>query len=172
LGSEVGKGTSITLFLPRATALPAARSDGGENAPPAVSVRVLVVEDDIEVAAVTAELLRDIGYQPIEAHDGYGALAILERDPAIEFVLSDIVMAGGISGFDLARTLRERRPELPVLLATGYSRYARQVVEEGFELVEKPYHREALTVSIKAALGRARSGRSIAAGATEATLRT
>jgi FixJ family two-component response regulator len=81
-------------------------------------------------------------------------------------------MAGGISGFDLARTLRERRPELPVLLATGYSRYARQVVEEGFELVEKPYRREALTVSIKAALGRARSGRSIAAGATETTLRT
>ena len=172
LASEVGKGTSITLFLPRATALPAARSDGGENALPAVSVRVLVVEDDTEVAAVTAELLRDIGYQPIEAHDGYGALAILERDPAIEFVLSDIVMAGGISGFDLARTLRERRPELPVLLATGYSRYARQVVEEGFELVEKPYRREALTVSIKAALGRARSGRSIAAGATETTLRT
>ena len=172
LASEVGKGTSITLFLPRATALPAARSDGGENALPAVSVRVLVVEDDTEVAAVTSELLRDIGYQPIEAHDGYGALAILERDPAIEFVLSDIVMAGGISGFDLARTLRERRPELPVLLATGYSRYARQVVEEGFELVEKPYRREALTVSIKAALERARSGRSIAAGATETTLRT
>ena len=134
--------------------------------------RVLVVEDDTEVAAVTAELLRDIGYQPIEAHDGYGALAILERDPAIEFVLSDIVMAGGISGLDLARTLRERRPELPVLLATGYSRYARQVVEEGFELVEKPYRREALTVSIKAALERARSGRSIAVGATETTLRT
>src|SRR5207237_2155828 len=115
LASEVGKGTSITLFLPRATALPAARSAGGENALPAGSVRVLVAEDDAEVAAVTSELLRDIGCQPIEAHDGYGALAILERDPAIEFVLSDIVMAGGISGFDLARTLRQRRLELRLL---------------------------------------------------------
>ena len=60
-------------------------------------------------------------------------------------------MPGGMSGIELARTLRETRPGLPVLLATGYSQYAEQVVEDGFILVEKPYRRDALTASIRAA---------------------
>jgi len=64
-------------------------------------------------------------------------------------------MPGGISGIDLARQLRERRPDLPVVLATGYSRYAPQIVDEGFILVEKPYSRDALAAAIHAAVERA-----------------
>ena len=61
-------------------------------------------------------------------------------------------MPGGVSGLDLARTLRERRPELPVILATGYSRYASEVAAEGFALIEKPYRRDALAASLRSAL--------------------
>ncbi len=92
--------------------------------------------------------------------DGKAALAVLERDPTIELVISDIVMPGGMSGLDLARTLREHRPELPVLLATGYSHYALQVLSEGFTLVEKPYRRDALAASIRAAVEHGKRARS------------
>jgi two-component system NtrC family sensor kinase len=119
-----------------------------------VTARVLLVEDDVEVTRVTAELLREIGFQPQWARDGQAALAALERDPTIELVMSDIVMPGGMSGLELARILRQHRPELPVLLATGYSQYAAQVVKEGFALVEKPYRRDVLAASLRAAVER------------------
>jgi two-component system NtrC family sensor kinase len=70
--------------------------------------------------------------------------------------MSDIVMPGGMSGLELARTLREHRPELPVISATGYSQYAMQVMIEGFTLVEKPYRREVLAASLRTAIERAR----------------
>ena len=87
--------------------------------------------------------------------DGNAALAALDRNPTIELVMSDIVMPGGMSGLELARTLREQRPELPVVLATGYSQYALQVVKEGFTFVEKPYRRDVLAASLRAAIERA-----------------
>jgi len=95
--------------------------------------------------------LQDIGLQVIWARDGKAALAIFERDPTIEMVMSDIVMPGGMSGLDLGRAVRENHPDLPVLLTTGYSQYAPQVVKEGFVLVEKPYHRDVLAMSIQKA---------------------
>jgi two-component system, NtrC family, sensor kinase len=65
-------------------------------------------------------------------------------------------MPGGMSGRGLARTLREHRPELPVVMATGYSQYAQQVVKDGFALVEKPYRRDVLAASLRAAVERGR----------------
>ncbi len=155
--SAPGKGASVTLLLPRASvAAVAAPRPGAAVARPAAA-RILFVEDDREVAQVTAELLRDIGYEAVEAHDGEAALSALERDPAIALVLSDIVMPGRVSGLDLARALRERRPELPVLLATGYSEYGAAAAGEGFALAPKPYRREALAAAIRAALERAQT---------------
>ena len=153
--SAVGKGTSITLFLPRATERPAAApSDGATAVPVAASALILVVEDEAEVPRVTMEVLREIGYQAVEARDGHAALALIERDPTIELVLSDVVMPGGISGLELARTLRTLRPGLPVLLATGYTQWGSRVVDEGFTFIAKPYRREALAGAIRAALAR------------------
>jgi CheY-like chemotaxis protein len=103
---------------------------------------------------VTAELLREIGFQAERVRGGQAALAALERDPTIELVMSDIMMPGGISGLELARTLRQHRPEPPFLLATGYSQYATQVVKEGFALVEKPYRRDILAASLRVAVER------------------
>jgi DNA-binding NtrC family response regulator len=125
-----------------------------------VPARLLLVEDDVEVAQATTELLRDIGLRVIWARDGKAALATFERDPTIEMVMSDIVMPGGMSGLDLARALRKNHPELPVLLTTGYSQYALQLVKEGFVLVEKPYHRDLLATSIQRAAERGRRLRS------------
>jgi signal transduction histidine kinase/CheY-like chemotaxis protein/integral membrane sensor domain MASE1 len=161
--STPGQGTSVKLLLPRATAtagLPIAPSEA-ESAAAAetASAHILFVEDDAEVAEVTAELLQDIGHRAVEARDGDGALAALERDPTIELVLSDIVMPGRMSGLELARILRKRRPELPVLLATGYSQYVSPAAAEGFVLVEKPYRRDVLGGLIRKALERSRRER-------------
>jgi signal transduction histidine kinase/ActR/RegA family two-component response regulator len=159
--SEVGQGTSITLVLPRASTHPAARCSVAHHVEPAAPpFRILLVEDDDEVAEPTAELLRDIGLQVLRVSDGKSALATFERDPTIEMVMSDIVMPGGMSGLDLARTLRELHPELPVLLATGHSQYALEAVKEGFILIEKPYHRDVLTASIRRAAEYASRARS------------
>jgi CheY-like chemotaxis protein len=122
-----------------------------------LSARILLVEDDREVAKATEELLRDMGFDTRWAGDGAEALALAERDPAIAIVLSDVVMPGGVSGLDLARRLRERRPELPVILGTSYSGYAPQVVTEGFALIGKPYHRAGLATALRSALERSRS---------------
>jgi signal transduction histidine kinase/CheY-like chemotaxis protein len=157
LESSPGKGTSVTLILPRATATLGMAQPlvGSEPMPEPSSARILFVEDDAEVAQATAELLQDIGYQPVEARDADSALTALERDRTIALVLSDIVMPGRLNGLDLARTLRQRRPELPVLLATGYSQYAGAAASDGFGLVEKPYRRASLAASIRAAFERA-----------------
>src|SRR5208337_601437 len=116
------------------------------------SGRILLVEDDRRVAEATQDLLRNIGFDTRWAGDGTAALALVESDPKLALVLSDVVMPGGVSGLDLARTLRDRRPELPVILATGYSSYASEVVAEGFALIEKPYRRDVLAASLRSAL--------------------
>ena len=151
--SEVGEGTSITLLLPRASSKhsPVAYSATNDAEQVVTPFRILLVEDDDEVAEATEELLRDIGLQVVRVPDGRAALATFERDPAIEMVMSDILMPGGMSGLDLARTLRRHRPELPVLLVTGHSQSALQAVKEGFTLIRKPYHRNVLAASIQKA---------------------
>jgi signal transduction histidine kinase/CheY-like chemotaxis protein/integral membrane sensor domain MASE1 len=159
--SEVGRGTSITLYLPRATGTSlAVPSAAHETVKAAIPAFLLLVEDDIEVAQATTELLRDIGLQVVWVRDGKAALATVERDPRIEIVMSDIVMPGGMSGLELARAMRQHHPGLPVLLTTGYSQYAPQVVKEGFILVEKPYRRDVLAASIQRAAERGRRARS------------
>jgi signal transduction histidine kinase/ActR/RegA family two-component response regulator len=153
LAGAPGGGTAITLFLPRADASPA-RVAEIETLPAfnPGSARILVVEDDQRVAEATQELLCNMGFDAQWAEDGMAALAFVENDPKLALVMSDVVMPGGVSGLDIARTLRDRRPELPVILTTGYSSHASEVVAEGFALIEKPYRREALAASLRSAL--------------------
>jgi CheY-like chemotaxis protein len=86
------------------------------------------------------------------AGDGPAALAFVENDPKLALVMSDIVMPGGVSGLELARTLRDRRPELPIILTSGYSSHTSEVVAEGFALIEKPYRRDVLAAWLRSAL--------------------
>jgi two-component system, NtrC family, sensor kinase len=113
---------------------------------------ILLVEDDPRVAEATQDLLRHMGFSACWAGDGLAALASVESEQTLALVLSDVVLPGGISGLDLARTLRDRHPELPVILTTGYDSYASEVVAEGFAVIEKPYRREALAALLQAAL--------------------
>jgi signal transduction histidine kinase/CheY-like chemotaxis protein len=153
LGSAPGEGTAITLFLPRADAAPAmAREIAAQPAFAPGSGCILLVEDDPRVAEATQDLLHNMGFDTCWAGDGPAALAFVENDPKLTLVLSDVVMPGGVSGLDLARTLRDRRPDLPVILTTGFSSHASEVAAEGFALIEKPYRRDVLAASLRSAL--------------------
>ncbi len=117
--SELGKGTTVTLYFPRsqetepgAAEEPAVASAGGGT--------ILVVEDNPEVADVTISMLRELGYEVCAARDAGAALAMIDGR-RLDLVLSDIVMPGSIDGAGLAEEIRRRRPDLPVLLVTGYA---------------------------------------------------
>jgi DNA-binding NtrC family response regulator len=116
------------------------------------SGRILLVEDDPSVAEATQDLLHNMGFDTCWAGDGPAALAFVENDPKLALVMSDIVMPGGVSGLELARTLRDRRPELPVILTSGYSSHTSEVVAEDFALIEKRYRRDVLAASLRSAL--------------------
>jgi PAS domain S-box-containing protein len=132
LDSTLGKGTRVTISLPRALVEPQKRpnvqasTEGGS---------VLLVEDNPEVANASAGLLEQLGYHVTWVSDASSALAEIEKD-GIDIVFSDIVMSGKMDGIGLAKTIRERRPGLPILLATGYSAAATDLE---FPILRKPY---------------------------------
>ena len=121
---------------------------------------------------MTMEVLREIGYHAVEARDGHAALALIELDPTIELVLSDVVMPGGMSGLELARTLRKLRPGLPVVLATGYTQWGAHVMDDDFTFIAKPYRREVLVAALRTAFEREKARRSVTATGTWKTVRT
>ena len=148
--SAPGEGTAITPFLPCADAGPAVAGEiVAQPASAPGAARILLVEDDQSVAEATQDLLHSMGFDTRLAGDGAAALAFVESDPKLALVLSDVVIPGDVNGLDLARTLRDRRPELPVILVTGYSIYAPKVMAEGFALIEKPYRRDVLAASLR-----------------------
>ncbi|WP_296595087.1 PAS domain S-box protein [Phenylobacterium sp.] len=150
--SELGLGTRFTLYLPRSSKAPV-DLDEAEPTPLPGSVRILLVEDNPEVADVAARMLEELGHEVRVASSGLAALALLEREAQIDLIFSDIVMAGELDGLDMARQARERRPDLPVVLATGYSEAAARIGEE-FPILRKPYRLADLNRAIAAALGR------------------
>ena len=121
--SEPGQGATVNLYLPRSGEAAEPAKAGEREAPLPVSAgeTVLLVEDNAEVRHVASGRLARLGYKVIEAANGPAALAVLEAGTAIDAVFSDIVMAGGLSGFDVARWVRIHRPGLPLLLTTGYA---------------------------------------------------
>ena len=121
--SSVGRGTTVRLLLPRAR--PVASADGGQVRLDRLAggggERVLVVEDDAAVRELMAGLLRDQGYDVVEAADGPNALEVAGRAGALDLLVTDMVMPGGMNGAALAARLRGERPGLPVLFVSGYS---------------------------------------------------
>jgi CheY-like chemotaxis protein len=134
--SELGAGTRVTLYLPRAleAAAAAAPEEASETA---AGGRVLLVEDNPEVADVSVSMLDDLGYRVVSVSDAAAALDALDRDD-FDLVISDIVMAGNMDGLALGRAVRERAPGLPVLLVTGFSRMLDEAGAE-FTVLRKPF---------------------------------
>ncbi len=132
--SELGKGTSFTVCLPRSTAtLKRPSKEIGRRS----TGTVLLVEDNPEVANASAGLLEELGYAVRWASDVDMALSEIAAD-GIDLVLSDIVMPGKMDGLALARVLKQKHPGLPILLASGYSEAARNAAAE-FPILRKPY---------------------------------
>ncbi len=154
VASEPGRGTTITLYLPRTTA-----SAAGEPVRPAATTqgasqgRILLVEDNPDIAEIARSHLEELGYRVTHVGEPRSALNALARDGRFDLVFSDIVMPGDLNGVDLARTVRERRPDVPVLLTTGYSSVAQAAMDEGFPILRKPYGAEELCSSIRRAIG-------------------
>ena len=123
IASEVGKGTTVDLYLPRADAGAETREPQAADAVPlsAENEVVLVVEDNAEVRELTLQRVEGLGYVALEAESGPAAIALLESGEHIDLVLSDIVMAGGMSGYDVARWIRKHAPAVRVVLTTGYA---------------------------------------------------
>jgi PAS domain S-box-containing protein len=134
LESALGEGTTVTICLPKAAAQLTV-----DREPSLAKGRgtVLLVEDNPEVAVVSTGLLEQLGYRVRWAADAPAALAELETN-GIDIVFSDVVMPGKMDGVGLARAIREKNPEIPILLATGYSASTRDVGSQ-FAILRKPY---------------------------------
>jgi PAS domain S-box-containing protein len=151
--STPGEGTVVTLYLPRSHAVcvpmttrPAVNDDDIRG-----KGTILVVEDNAQVGDVSTLLLEQLGYRVLRTERPDAALALLARENDIALVFSDIVMPGAMDGLNLAREIQERYPNLPVLLATGYSSAAERVGTQ-FPIIRKPYDYNTLALSVKTAL--------------------
>ncbi|VIO73215.1 Blue-light-activated protein [Bradyrhizobium ivorense] len=151
LASTLGKGTTATLVLPVATSAPEA--EGPAPAAPKIrrSAVILLVDDDPLIAMSTAEMLEDLGHRVIAASSGLHALDILRSDQAIDLMMTDHVMPG-MTGIELAAASRKLRPELPVLLATGFAELP-DGIQVDLPRLAKPYHQDQLRQRLDQLLG-------------------
>jgi CheY-like chemotaxis protein len=152
--SEVGQGTTVKLYLPRLTT----QAAGGEQLEPtpnpeaAPEETILVLEDDDEVRAYSVETLRELGYRVIEAHDGPSALRLLERQPRVDLLFTDVVLPGGLTGAQVATQAKTLRPALKVLFTTGYARNAiihHGRLDKGVQLIVKPFSFSDLAAKVR-----------------------
>jgi signal transduction histidine kinase len=152
--SEVGQGTTVKIYMPRYMRRDETREESPIEAAPRGEQEetVLVVEDDADVRAYLTEILRDVGYHVLAAHDAAAALPLVELPTQrIDLILTDVVMPG-VNGRELGRRAQEVRPNLPILYMTGYSRNAvvhHGRLDEGVELVQKPISQSHLAVRIR-----------------------
>jgi CheY-like chemotaxis protein len=150
--SEPGHGTTVRIYLPRVrqeedleTHVEAGPAKGGKET-------VLVVEDDEDVRSTVVEMLGDLGYTVLKARDAQSALAIVESGVPIDLLFTDVVMPGPLRSPELARKTRERLPSIAVLFTSGYTDNAivhAGRLDEGIELLSKPYTYEALARKVR-----------------------
>jgi two-component system NtrC family sensor kinase len=158
--STIGRGTAITLFLPRSFEAPAKPRESAIAPGAALSAgTVLLVEDNAEVVEVAKGYFDDLGYSIKVAVSAQAGLDLLESEGGVDLVFSDILMPGGMNGLELAKAVRARFPHIVVLLTTGYSSSGQDAMRRGFEVLQKPYDLAALQRALLSALkaaGRAR----------------
>ena len=141
-------GKTVTLLLPRYE-IPVTAWHPARRASPLPDNRktVLVVEDSREVRTLTIRILENSGYHVVSAKNVQDAKRILDDHPAIDLVLSDVMLPGGKSGLDLACSLGKTRPQLPVVLMSGYPNALEKLgkaSKDGLHLLSKPFHKAEL----------------------------
>jgi signal transduction histidine kinase/CheY-like chemotaxis protein len=153
--SEVGRGTSVKLYFPEASGVPAAATPVPDEDPRGNGEFVLLVEDEPLVRALAVRLLRRLGYNVLEAKDGVTALALAQPDARIDLLLTDVMLPGDLSGPKIAEELTRRRPGLRVVFASGYSREMIELGAQGgasVRFLPKPYDRRSLAQAVHDAL--------------------
>lgn len=154
--TELGEGSTVRLYFPRASA----RDEAASATAPELSVmggseHVLVVEDDALVREHVVSLLQGLGYRVSEAASGEGALQALARSPTVDLLFTDVVMPGGMSGRQLAEEATRRYPGLKVLYTSGYTENAivhQGRLDQGVQLLSKPYRRQQLALKVRKVL--------------------
>jgi signal transduction histidine kinase len=159
ISSELGAGTTVSLYLPRlrgAVGSAAALKSRSDQRTDAIGTEtILVVEDDGEVRDIVADQLRALGYHVLTATDGPTALTTLESERLVDLLFSDVVMPNRMRGEELAHKALGKWPNLKVLLTTGYATESRDDAEpQEFSLLRKPYRQEELARAIRTALDR------------------
>jgi CheY-like chemotaxis protein len=169
--SELGKGTTVSLYLPRTEAAAPLRlhpqAAGGEAEPTVPGARILLVEDDQRVRAATVDALEDLDYRPVACESGAEAITLFDKQE-FDLVISDVIMPE-MTGPELVRILKARKPQVAVLFVTGYVGEGESEDLIGYELLRKPFTVGALASAVAAALARPvneprRSGGAAAAG--------
>jgi len=155
--SIYGEGTSVVMRLPvdDVTPVEAVPEDVLLSVPPLVA-RVLLVEDNPEVAEATCELIRALGCQVTHLGSADAAQPwLLTHHQRVDLVISDVIMPGQASGIDLAAMIRREYPSLAVLLVTGYTKELCRAIEEGIAVLPKPFGVETLQQAMQGALNKA-----------------
>jgi len=158
--SQPGAGTTFTLYLPQVETAPQTSDTVSRDERDLVgtSLCILVVEDNLEVGRFATQILEDLGHTTVWATNAEEALVEVEKIPfRFDAVFSDVVMPG-MGGIALARALKQRLPDLPVVLTSGYSHVLAQEGVHGFDLIQKPYSVEELSRVLGKVVGRARVG--------------
>jgi PAS domain S-box-containing protein len=152
--SEVDQGTTVKIYLPRLTSAESIANDETDLPVPEGQSEetILVVEDDDEVRTYSVEILRELGYRVVEAHDGPSALRLLERQVRVDLLFTDVVLPGGVTGAQVAAQARELKPSLKVLFTTGYARNAiihHGRLDKGVKLITKPFGSTELAARVR-----------------------
>ncbi|MBL4740738.1 MAG: PAS domain S-box protein [Sneathiella sp.] len=156
--SQLGKGTTICLYLPRSkTSIKAKSETLKKRDNPRGSETILVVDDEAPLIHIAATILGTLGYKVLTAINGVEALERLESNPSIDLMFTDVIMPGGIDGFQLSLRAKEINPEIKILLASGFtqmrenliSQYNDEIQKLSENLLQKPYSKSKLAASVR-----------------------
>jgi len=148
-GGDTQTGAEFSLYFPRASGMVEKKPTASMPRQPGGAERVLMVEDQAEVASLGRAVLEDLGYDVVLASNARAALDVLAADSHFDLLFTDILMPGGMNGVGLAQSVRRDYPHIAVLLTTGF---ADEAIDEGsrsFELVRKPWRRAELNERIR-----------------------
>jgi PAS domain S-box-containing protein len=158
VASVPGRETAFTLYLPQADAPAAEAPDTQTAASDGRALRILVVEDNLDVGRTCTQILEELGHSTVWARNGEEALSEIERDPdRFDAVFSDVVMPG-MGGIAMAHRIRAMLPDLPIILTSGYSDVMAREGTHGFDLVRKPYSAAQVAEAFRAVPGRSETG--------------
>ena len=147
IASQLGNGTSVTMFLPR-THRPLSEASTAAAEPARGGETVLLVEDDLEVQETVGILLDQLGYRVLSVQSADGALQLLASGEPVDLVFTDIIMPGELDGMALARQVKKEYPDIAVLLTSGYAK-AVNTLDANFPILRKPYQLATLARAIR-----------------------